>query len=254
MSCEQGGAFGKSGNGSLDGREVEDLLKSMGVAVSRQELQELISVVDTDLSGAVEFGEFLEMQWKIASGQMKDFGAMLEVFLNNPVGLDPSLFADPRQHEEDATPKEAALRKQPRRSKPAAPTATDAELSEEERSFAASIVVPVYDPDFYDDVFVDFTLVPLLLRSGMPYMQANGFAEETKANSDGGRTVMSAMRGPEPLISALKLDLAVAGVALKPSVERSIIGDPFWAAATRGSTRGKAFVPDQTSSLSRALA
>ena len=54
-------SFDLDGNGSIDAKELGIVLRNLGENVSATELQSQIDQVDTDKSGAVEFGEFLQV-------------------------------------------------------------------------------------------------------------------------------------------------------------------------------------------------
>ena len=49
------------GSGSIGIDELEDPLIGLGFADTREEVQELVDVVDEDGSGMIEFGEFLSI-------------------------------------------------------------------------------------------------------------------------------------------------------------------------------------------------
>ena len=53
--------FDQDGNGSIDVKELGTVLKNIGENVDTMTLKKHIAEVDTDNSGAVEWGEFLEV-------------------------------------------------------------------------------------------------------------------------------------------------------------------------------------------------
>jgi hypothetical protein len=52
-------SFDEDGGGSIDATELEDVLKSLGQDASKEELDKLIQVADTDGSGDIDFLEFV---------------------------------------------------------------------------------------------------------------------------------------------------------------------------------------------------
>ena len=54
-------ALDKKNHGSIGIEELEELLISVGLATSREEVKRLIDSVDEDHSGKIEFDEFLDL-------------------------------------------------------------------------------------------------------------------------------------------------------------------------------------------------
>lgn len=54
-------ALDKKNNGSIGIEELEELLISVGLAETREEVKRLIDSVDEDHSGKIEFDEFLDL-------------------------------------------------------------------------------------------------------------------------------------------------------------------------------------------------
>lgn len=52
-------SFDEDGGGSIDASELEDVLKSLGQEATKEELDKLIAVADTDGSGDIDFLEFV---------------------------------------------------------------------------------------------------------------------------------------------------------------------------------------------------
>jgi len=53
--------FDKDGNGTIEKRELEASMRSCGLSVEENSVDELISSVDTDNNGKIEFEEFLKL-------------------------------------------------------------------------------------------------------------------------------------------------------------------------------------------------
>ncbi|KAH8811189.1 calcium ion binding, calmodulin [Xylogone sp. PMI_703] len=53
--------FDKDGNGKISAKELGSVMRSLGQAPTETELQDLISGVDTDRDGEVDFEEFVTM-------------------------------------------------------------------------------------------------------------------------------------------------------------------------------------------------
>jgi Ca2+-binding EF-hand superfamily protein len=53
--------FDKDGNGSIEMKELQYVLKRLGVEPTTQEVKEMLDMIDTDRSGTIEFPEFLNM-------------------------------------------------------------------------------------------------------------------------------------------------------------------------------------------------
>ena len=60
-------------SGSIDYRELKAAMKALGVVVKKDELKKMITDVDSDGSGSVEFPEFLQMMTaKMGTGDTKE--------------------------------------------------------------------------------------------------------------------------------------------------------------------------------------
>merc|ERR1711865_1270988 len=55
------GLFDADASGSIDVRELKAAMRALGFEIKSEELKKMVSDVDTDGSGMIEFGEFLEM-------------------------------------------------------------------------------------------------------------------------------------------------------------------------------------------------
>ena len=55
------GLFDADASGEIDVRELKAAMRSLGFEVKNEELKKMVADVDTDGSGMIEFGEFLEM-------------------------------------------------------------------------------------------------------------------------------------------------------------------------------------------------
>ena len=53
------------GSGRIEVDELEDPLIALGLVQSREEVEKLVKIVDTDQSGQIEFGEFLKIMSNI---------------------------------------------------------------------------------------------------------------------------------------------------------------------------------------------
>ena len=54
-------AFDTNESGEIDAWELRDILKGLGRNPTDEELFELISIVDTNMSGTIDFAEFLQV-------------------------------------------------------------------------------------------------------------------------------------------------------------------------------------------------
>ena len=64
--------FDVDSSGSIDYRELKAAMKALGVVVKKDELKKMITDVDADGSGSVEFPEFLTMMTaKMSAGDSK---------------------------------------------------------------------------------------------------------------------------------------------------------------------------------------
>lgn len=64
--------FDVDGNGMISTKELGDVLKSMGVNPTRAELMDMISEVDTDQNGEIDFDEFCLMMAKRMVSETED--------------------------------------------------------------------------------------------------------------------------------------------------------------------------------------
>merc|ERR1712096_318103 len=55
------GLFDSDASGAIDVRELKAAMRALGFEVKNEELKKMVTDVDTDGSGCIEFGEFLEM-------------------------------------------------------------------------------------------------------------------------------------------------------------------------------------------------
>ena len=56
--------YDKNGDGTITARELGTVMRAMGQNPSRSELRNMISVMDRDRNGVVDFPEFLRMMAK----------------------------------------------------------------------------------------------------------------------------------------------------------------------------------------------
>ena len=59
--------FDEDGDGTIDEKELGNVFRSLGQHYTRDELAEMISEIDTDGSGVVEFDEFLMLMRRRAT-------------------------------------------------------------------------------------------------------------------------------------------------------------------------------------------
>lgn len=52
--------FDKDGSGAISSSELGEAIKELGLSVDQQEINELVSIVDSNKSGEVDFAEFKE--------------------------------------------------------------------------------------------------------------------------------------------------------------------------------------------------
>lgn len=52
--------FDVNGDGTIDRQELDNVFKSMGKQFSKEELDRMISLADTDKSGTMEYEEFVK--------------------------------------------------------------------------------------------------------------------------------------------------------------------------------------------------
>merc|ERR1711981_1023247 len=55
------GLFDGDASGAIDVRELKAAMRALGFEVKNEELKKMVADVDSDGSGQIEFGEFLEM-------------------------------------------------------------------------------------------------------------------------------------------------------------------------------------------------
>merc|ERR1712063_240232 len=55
------GLFDADASGMIDVRELKAAMRALGFEVKNEELKKMVSDVDNDGNGTIEFGEFLEM-------------------------------------------------------------------------------------------------------------------------------------------------------------------------------------------------
>ena len=53
--------YDKDGDGTIDSRELGDIMRSLGIYPSNEEVLEMLKEVDTDKSGKINFEEFLDL-------------------------------------------------------------------------------------------------------------------------------------------------------------------------------------------------
>jgi calmodulin len=53
--------FDKDGNGSVDTKELGQVMRSLGQNPTDEELEDMINEVDADGSGTIDFNEFLSL-------------------------------------------------------------------------------------------------------------------------------------------------------------------------------------------------
>jgi hypothetical protein len=63
------GLFDENGDGQIDTRELEIVLRNLGEPVSADKLHQLIAEVDLDGSQTIDFGEFCAMMDNIREGK-----------------------------------------------------------------------------------------------------------------------------------------------------------------------------------------
>eukprot|EP00966_Prymnesium_polylepis_P170045 3930913-Prymnesium_polylepis.1 len=54
-------SFDKDGGGSIDAKELKDLMASVGQNPTDEELQEMIAIADADGTGDIDFAEFVTL-------------------------------------------------------------------------------------------------------------------------------------------------------------------------------------------------
>lgn len=52
--------FDKDGSGAISSSELWEAIKELGLSVDQREINELVSIVDSNKSGEVDFAEFKE--------------------------------------------------------------------------------------------------------------------------------------------------------------------------------------------------
>merc|ERR1711972_651315 len=90
-----GDLFDTDGSGSIDSKELKVAMRALGFEPKKEEIQKMISDVDDDGSGTIEYEEFLRMMThKILNRDPKD--EILKAF--RLFDDDVVLFAAPRVH------------------------------------------------------------------------------------------------------------------------------------------------------------
>lgn len=76
-------AFDKDRSGSIDVWELRQVLEAMGQKPTEEELFQMISEVDDNMSGAIDFGEFLKVieKQKERATQFDDESDMIDAFV-----------------------------------------------------------------------------------------------------------------------------------------------------------------------------
>lgn len=82
-------ALDQKNHGSIGIEELEELLISVGLAETRDEVKRLIDLVDEDHSGKIEFDEFLEMIQSEGEGDRQDLTSFFKQIISGK--LDPSI-------------------------------------------------------------------------------------------------------------------------------------------------------------------
>merc|ERR1712216_1089630 len=80
--------FDTDSSGAIDYKELKAAMKALGVAVKKEEMKKMITDVDADGSGSVEFPEFLQMMTaKMGSSDSKeDVVKVFKMFDENGTG------------------------------------------------------------------------------------------------------------------------------------------------------------------------
>ena len=60
-SARPSNLFDADNSGAIDVRELKAAMRALGFEVKKEELKKMISDIDNDGNGSIEFGEFLEM-------------------------------------------------------------------------------------------------------------------------------------------------------------------------------------------------
>mmetsp|Transcript_16093 Transcript_16093/g.20829 ORF Transcript_16093/g.20829 Transcript_16093/m.20829 type:complete len:125 (+) Transcript_16093:42-416(+) len=82
-------AFDTNESGEIDAWELRDILKGLGRNPTDEELFELISIVDTNMSGTIDFAEFLQVIDYQKSNADKDDGSKEIVHAFTACGGNP---------------------------------------------------------------------------------------------------------------------------------------------------------------------
>merc|ERR1712216_1081172 len=73
------GLFDSDASGAIDVRELKAAMRALGFEVKNEELKKMVTDVDTDGSGCIEFGEFLEMMTG-KKGSREDIEKVFKLF------------------------------------------------------------------------------------------------------------------------------------------------------------------------------
>ena len=72
-------AFDKDRSGTIDVWELRQVLEAMGQKPTEEELFQMISEVDDNMSGSIDFGEFLKVSW---GNIIERFALLLSYYFN----------------------------------------------------------------------------------------------------------------------------------------------------------------------------
>lgn len=106
---------------------------------------------------------------------------------------------------------------------------------------------PVLDRKPADPEFVEFTVVPILLRAKVAYEEANKYGESLKRMTEGEVKVV--------LTNATTLyeDIKKCGIRVPASFEKDVMDDMYWRAGTQGNRKSFVYYrPSDTTEISGA--
>ena len=72
-------AFDKNGDGTITGAELEEIIKSLGLNPSKDEVRDMLNELDVDQSGSIDFTEFVTLMAKQSQGKETE-EELLEAF------------------------------------------------------------------------------------------------------------------------------------------------------------------------------
>lgn len=82
------GVFDKSGDGVMDMKELEAAMVAMGHSLEEHELKFMLSLIDTDRSFTVDFGEFAQLMRRMVDGRLQVDASLMHATFTGTMGIE----------------------------------------------------------------------------------------------------------------------------------------------------------------------